>query len=217
MRKRLMRFLVGMSVLALLAGSARVAWADTIVVALESNFFSPAEVSIATGDTIRWEWNTGAHTTTSFDGFWDSGILGPGSVFEQTFDTAGDYSYFCTLHLDCCNMAGIVHVMDPVILVGSLNPTDIDPNASGDASFEMVPYRSTFGVTVANVSSTNAVDVFVNGNFVGTISLDADGNGALNLNTDNGDMVPALQDGDEVEIFDAADDVTLILIGNVHS
>ncbi|HEV3204467.1 MAG TPA: hypothetical protein VGY77_08795 [Gemmataceae bacterium] len=206
-----------MTVLAFLAGSARVAWADTIVIAVESNLFSPAEVSIATGDTVRWEWNHGTHTTTSFDGFWDSGILGPGSVFEQTFDNSGDFAYFCTLHIDCCNMAGIVHVTDPVVLAGSLSPTDIDPNASGDARFEMVPYRDTFSVAVAGVSSTNAVDVFINGNFVSTIAVDADGNGALNLNTDNGDMVPTLQDGDEVEIFDAADDATLILIGNVHS
>jgi plastocyanin len=217
MRKWFMRFPFGLTVLAFLPGSAPVARADTIVVSVESNHFSPTEVFIATGDTIRWEWNSGFHTTTSFDGFWDSDFLGPGSVFEQTFTSAGDFSYYCTLHLDCCNMAGIIHVMDPVILVGSLSPTDIDPQASGDATFEMVPYRTTFSVAVQGVSSTNALDVFVNGNFVNTIALDAEGNGNLNLNTDNGDMVPVLMDGDEVEIFDAADNVTLILIGNVHS
>jgi hypothetical protein len=59
------------------------------------------------------------------------------------------------------------------------------------------------------------VDVFVNGNFVGTITLDSNGNGELDLNTANGDMVPNLHNGDEIEVYDAADDVTLILLGNV--
>jgi len=217
MRKWLMRFIFGLTVLAVLAPSAPVARADTIVVSVEDNHFSPADVFIATGDTIRWEWNSGFHTTTSFDGLWDSDILGPGSVFEQTFTSAGDFSYFCTLHLNCCNMAGIVHVSDPVILAGSLSPTDIDPQASGNATFVMVPYRMTFSVTVQGVSSTDTLDMSVNGTFINTIALDAEGNGALNLNTDNGDMVPVLMDGDEVEIVDPADSVTLILIGNVHS
>lgn len=211
------RFCLGLVVLAFLAGGGRTAKADTIVIDVESNFFSPFEVFIATGDTICWFFDTGIHTTTSSDGLWDSGILGPGSMFDYTFNTAGNYGYICTLHFDCCDMEGIIHVVDPVILNGLLSPSGPDPDAIGTASYEMVPYRTTLSVAVQGVTSTNAVDVFVNGNFLGTIGLDPNGNGELDLNTDNGDMIPALQNGDEIEVYDAVDDVTLILIGNVSS
>jgi plastocyanin len=209
------RSLAGASVLALLVGAAGVAAADTIPVDVQSNFFSPAEVFIATGDTVSWVFHDSLHTTTSVDGLWDSGLQSSGT-FEFTFDQAGDYGYFCTLHLECCNMVGIVHVIDPVILAGSLMPTNIDPNAVGAVDYEMRPYRTTLSVAVGGITSTNNVDVFVNGNFVGTIALDPNGNGELDLNTQNGDVVPNLQAGDEIEIFDAVDDVTLILIGTVQ-
>ena len=59
-----------------------------------------------------------------------------------------------------------------------------------------------------------SVDVFANGDFIGTIALDDSGSGALNLDTDNGDDVPTLQDGDDIEqraapeIEQIKDDVT---------
>jgi plastocyanin len=219
MRSWFSRLAAGLTVLGFLAGAARMARADTIIVEVgtNGNVFSPSTVSIATGDTIRWVWISGTHDTTSADGLWASGDQGQGSTFEYTFATAGTYNYFCARHVACCGMRGTINVFDPVILTGSLNPADIDPNASGEASFEMVPYRSTLSVVVAAVSSTGVVDVFVNGNFIGTIFLDGNGNGELDLNTDNGDSVPDLQDGDEIEVYDASDDATLILIGNVQS
>jgi plastocyanin len=206
-----------MAALAYLVGAPHVARADTIQVEVRTNFFSPSDVSIATGDTIRWVWITGSHSTISVDNLWASNVQGPGSTFEYTFNQPGDFGYICSVHIVCCNMRGIVHVSDPVVLQGALVAADADPDATGAASFHMVPYRSMFDVTVQGVVSTTGVHVFVNGNFVGPIGLDAAGNGVLHLNTDNGDTVPALHDGDEVEIYDAADDATLILIGNVAS
>jgi plastocyanin len=214
MRECATRFFAGL--LAWLIGLTGIAAADTIVVQVQTNFFSPLEVSIATGDTIHWVWISGSHDTISVDGLWASDILAAPSTFDYTFTSPGDYAYICSLHIDCCHMQGIVHVTDPVNLAGSLAATDPDdPDAAGTATFNMVPYRSTFDLLVQNVVSTTAVDVFVNGNFVGTIGLDASGNGELFLDTDNGDTVPALQNGDEIEVYDAADDATLILIGNV--
>ena len=211
------RFGAGMAALALLSGWALPARADVIVVGVNSNFFSPNEISVATGDTVAWRVNSGVHTTTSSDGLWDSGLISAGDEFDYTFTASGDYPYICTLHADCCNMVGIIHVVDPVVLQGTLAPTGIDPGASGTANFTMVPYRSTLDVTVQGILSTNAVDVFVNNqNLVGSIVLDGSGSGALHLNTDNGDIVPNLQAGDEIEIYDAVDDMTLILVGTVQ-
>ena len=107
---------------------------------------------------------------------------------------------------------------DVVHLSGTLFPPDPASAASGKVTYFMQPGRATLSVTAANVIRADAVDVFVNGDFIGTIALDpTNGSGSLNLDTDNGDDVPTLQDGDEIEVFDAADDTRLILIGNVGS
>jgi plastocyanin len=216
MRCKLARFLASAAALVCLIGHAGTAQADTKEVHLRSNFFTPSEVTIATGDTIRWIWDMGSHTTTSVDGLWDSGVKGAGSTFEYTFNDPGDFGYVCTLHLNCCNMAAIIHVVKPVSLAATLDPTNIDPNASGEADYQKGRDGADFTVTVADISSTDVVDVFINGNFVGTIFLNA-GGGQLILDTQNGDFVPDLQEGDEVEVVDANDDSTLILVGTLVS
>jgi plastocyanin len=104
---------LGVAALAFLLVRTGVADADTIIVDVKSNFFSPVDVTVFTGDTVRWVFDQGTHTTTSSTGVWDSGILQSGSMFEFTFNDLGDFPYVCTLHLACCNMAGTVHVKSP--------------------------------------------------------------------------------------------------------
>jgi plastocyanin len=60
--------------------------------------------TIQAGVTIRWIWDTGTHSTTSGpcppctgDGIWDSG-QGSGITFDHTFNTAGTFPYFCSVH-----------------------------------------------------------------------------------------------------------------------
>jgi hypothetical protein len=108
---------------------------------------------------------------------------------------------------------------DGVHLEGTMFPPDPSDAATGQVVYDMQPDRATLSVAVASVSFTDAVNVFLNGDFIGTIALPdpASGSGTLDLDTDNGDDVPTLQDGDEIEVFDANDDTRLILIGNVSS
>src|SRR6516164_3090015 len=68
-----------------------------------SFFFTPASVTIHRGDTVRWSWNSSGHSTTSGspgmpNGLWDSGILNQGATFSHTFNTAGTFPYYCTVH-----------------------------------------------------------------------------------------------------------------------
>jgi plastocyanin len=112
-RSWLARCFVVVVAFALPVGGAGVAKADVVFVEVNSNFFDPIEITVAPGDTVCWFWSKGLHTTTSLDGLWDSDILGPGSMFEYTFTTVGDYYYYCSRHLDCCGMAGVVHVVSP--------------------------------------------------------------------------------------------------------
>jgi plastocyanin len=71
--------------------------------------------TIHPGDTVRWVWTSGAHSTTSGtcaggcspSGLWDSGV-GSGMTFTHTFTQAGTYPYFCLVHQSM--MTGMVVV-----------------------------------------------------------------------------------------------------------
>ncbi len=76
--------------------------------------FAPSTISIHVGDTVRWNWGSGGHSTTSGsscnpDGLWNSGILSSGSTFSRTFNTAGNFPYFCIPHCGL-GMTGTVSV-----------------------------------------------------------------------------------------------------------
>lgn len=67
--------------------------------------YIPAEVTISTGTKVTWSNDdTAAHTVTSGDvsegpdGNFDSSLFGPGKTFEHTFESAGEYPYYCMVH-----------------------------------------------------------------------------------------------------------------------
>ena len=61
--------------------------------------FQPRELTVPAGTTVTW---TNAdpipHTVTADDRSYDSGPLGSGATFSQTFAAPGRYGYFCQLH-----------------------------------------------------------------------------------------------------------------------
>jgi plastocyanin len=68
-------------------------------VSMGDNFYSPASVSIAVGDTVTWSNNGQAqHSATANNGSFDTGVFGPGGSRSHTFTRAGTFSYFCTVH-----------------------------------------------------------------------------------------------------------------------
>ena len=75
-----------------------------------SNSFSPNPVEVKVGETVTWiNDDSGRHTVTSKDGFFDSGMMGKGQSFSYTFDKAGEYTYHCEPHP---NMVGTVVVIE---------------------------------------------------------------------------------------------------------
>ncbi len=67
--------------------------------------FSPASLTINAGDTVEWiNVDTAAHTVTGGSpangpsGVFDSSLIMGGASFENTFDEAGSYDYFCMVH-----------------------------------------------------------------------------------------------------------------------
>ena len=67
-------------------------------VTVGNNFFSPADLSVAVGTTVTWNWAPGAveHNVT-FDDGQHSATQSSGS-FPRTFSAAGTYPYHCTIH-----------------------------------------------------------------------------------------------------------------------
>jgi plastocyanin len=93
---------------------APAAWAQgqEVTVRMEDNFFSPANITVEPGTTVTWvQSGNNPHTTTSYDGLWDSGMIegGSGGTFSFTFKEPGTYDYFCIPHEDM-GMVGSVTV-----------------------------------------------------------------------------------------------------------
>ena len=84
-------------VLGLLSTFARAATVEVTI----SNFqFTPAQVTIDPGDTVRWTNNGPSSHTTSSDtgGVFDSGTLSPTGTFSFTFASSGTVAYHCNIH-----------------------------------------------------------------------------------------------------------------------
>ena len=74
--------------------------------------YSPQQVTIHVGDTVRWTWKSDVHTVTSgAGGVADGKFCSPndancktpvasntGAVYQHTFTQAGTYPYFCAFH-----------------------------------------------------------------------------------------------------------------------
>jgi|GEM_PF-2951398 len=85
----------------MLTGTAHAA-VDTIQVGEPFNAFSPASMTVTLGDTVRFVYASGFHTTTSLSvpdgaGDWDIPMTSP-SVFDYVPAVEGSYDYYCVIH-----------------------------------------------------------------------------------------------------------------------
>lgn len=67
-------------------------------VAIKGFAFSPDSVDIAVGDSVTWTNDDSATHTVTGDGGIDSKNLAQGDSYTKTFDTAGTFSYHCSIH-----------------------------------------------------------------------------------------------------------------------
>ena len=87
---------------------------DVTVVTASGTSFTPANVTIPVGGTVRWVVNNGSHTVTPDNpgqaGAWTgTGLLNAGAQFEHTFTAAGEFDYHCIPH-QSLGMTGTVTV-----------------------------------------------------------------------------------------------------------
>ncbi len=100
----------------------------TVAIGQSGNSFTDSSsgnssTTVHVGDTVKWVWMGGSHSTTSgtcttggyygggctADGHWDSGVAASPFTFSQTFTAAGTFKYFCGVHLG--GMTGTVQVL----------------------------------------------------------------------------------------------------------
>ena len=77
-------------------------------VSIAGSSYSPANVTVAVGDTVTWTNSDQiSHTATADGGSFDTGPLGNGASASATFANAGTFAYHCLIHPD---MTGTVVV-----------------------------------------------------------------------------------------------------------
>jgi plastocyanin len=71
-----------------------------------NQFYVPPEITVSAGTTVTWtNHDSTIHTVTEGTPggadaapAFDSSYIGPGATWEYTFDNAGEFDYYCTLH-----------------------------------------------------------------------------------------------------------------------
>ncbi|MDS0259810.1 plastocyanin/azurin family copper-binding protein [Haloarcula sp. S1CR25-12] len=82
---------------------------QTVVVAPDGSLrFSPESFTVPAGSTVTWEWGGNGHNvkaeTTPSGSDWSgtpgdgSTTYGSGHTYSHTFETAGEYEYYCAPH-----------------------------------------------------------------------------------------------------------------------
>ncbi|MDP6602465.1 MAG: plastocyanin/azurin family copper-binding protein [Phycisphaerales bacterium] len=142
--------------------------AETHVVEANSTWFSPSEITVIPGDTIRWEYGSGyPHTVTSgtdctASGLFDAPLSGSGAFFEWIVpaDAPASIPYFCMPHC-AIGMTGLIHVTIPAgPSVLSFGTHELDSSGSGwvkvmwqsDASIVGFQFN-LIGATITGVDS----------------------------------------------------------------
>lgn len=150
----------------LVSGNA-VAVKHTVLVG--SFYFNPSNIpSVQVGDTIRWQWVEGNHTTTSTSipagaASWDSPMNSGTQVFEYKVTVAGLYNYKCTPHSG--------------IQTGSFTAIGSTPSLNVTPSNQNVGAGS--GITTFSVTSNSAWSANSNQTWCTVSPSSGNGNGTI--------------------------------------
>lgn len=96
-------------------------FSTTVNVSISGLSFSPSTVNVSIGDTVKWTWLNGNHTTTCDGSSFTSRPLGAASwnapmnsgnpSFKYVVSVAGTYNYKCTFHAP--SMVGVINATAP--------------------------------------------------------------------------------------------------------
>jgi plastocyanin len=141
--------LIAVGALALvLAGASRPAVTVTKTVKITATAFSPASVTIKTGDAVKWSnTDTKAHQVVANNGAFASPTIAAKHVWTRTFNTAGTFKYHDALH---------------PALTGKVVVTGPPPAVTINAATPIILYGQTTSVSgqVSNGQANEKVDVY---------------------------------------------------------
>jgi plastocyanin len=153
---------VALSWPAALIGSARAA---SVTVTLAQQQFAPKTAQILKGDSVTWKYESGGQHTVTFEdgpdynptcqGLLKTGCLdSPGETVSRTFDTAGEYHYYCKTHgaPGGVGMAGVVKVTAASAIPASTTTTN--PARSSTTATTRPPSSTTTTTRPLSTSST---------------------------------------------------------------
>lgn len=110
-----------------------------------SNYqFNPANLNVNVGDTIKWNYVNGFHTTTSTSvpqgaNTWDAPMQKAGDTYQYIIAVAGTYDYVCSIHPQ---------------MIGTINASGALPVKL--ASFSVTPSKNA---AIALISWTTATEI----------------------------------------------------------
>jgi plastocyanin len=115
--------LIAVGALALVvAGASRPAVMATKTVKITATAFSPASVTIKSGDAVKWSnTDTKAHQVVANNGAFASPTIAPGRTWTHTFNTAGTYRYHDALHPALTGKV-VVSGPPPAVTIGASAP-----------------------------------------------------------------------------------------------
>jgi len=192
-----------LSLIASMAISAPAAFAEEITVSLpagsgapgcdETNeCYIPYKITVHPKDKVIWSNDdTAAHTVTSGtpadgpDGNFDSSLFMAGTTFSHTFDTLGEYPYFCMVHpwmqgSVLVTVGGGMEKNLGTMTIGSGTQSPSSSMISSSSSMKvsntdlMIGYEITTGkvVSVMPDVDANSLVVGINTSDAGTITLE---------------------------------------------
>jgi plastocyanin len=81
------------------AGGASTASGKAVTIDVKNFSFNPQKVVVSTGTAVTWKFEDSAqHTVKADNGAFSSTPLSNNQTYSFTFNTAGTYSYICSIH-----------------------------------------------------------------------------------------------------------------------
>lgn len=95
-------------------------FSNTVTISAGGFAFSPNSTTLNVGDTIKWVWGSGTHTTTSTSVpsgalTWNAALDNINTSFTYVVTVAGQYSYQCNFHV-AMGMTGTINA-NPIGIV----------------------------------------------------------------------------------------------------
>lgn len=151
----------------LVASLAFNAGATTLNINVQDFSFTPSDATIQLGDTIKFTWLNGSHTTTSTTipagaATWDHPMNAANTTFIYVPTVAGSYSYKCTPHAAMGHLGKFTVNGSTGISNYDFSKTvfDLYPNpAEGMLNIALTGVAKTSRITIADISGRQLLTV----------------------------------------------------------